>query len=193
MKERKEIRASACEVGFKVILANSAAIGMCVNSKKTQLLCISPALHSETTAFILDGQGGKIVSEQEMTILGFCFGSRPNLNSHMDLVTSKYNNACSWIVRHLKLSGVSDKDIALVFSTTIRSCIKYASVVYNSMLTKSQSDDLERMQRRALKIIYGHKTSYADTLEKSGLKTLEERRTSAFEKFTKKASVNPRL
>ena len=127
-----------------------------------------------------------------MTILGFRFGSRPNINAHMDLITSKYN-ARSWVVRHLKLSGVPEKDISIVFSTTIRSCIEYASVVYGPMLTKSQANELERMQRRALKIIYGHKTSYADALSKAGLKPLEERRIATLEKFTRKAAANPRL
>ena len=125
-----------------------------------------------------------------MTLLGFKFGHRPNLDAHMELVWRKFN-VRMWVIRHLKQSGVPDKDIAAVFASTIRPAIEYACPVYSPMLTKSQAEDLEKMQRRVLKVIYGHKTSYRDALSKAGIPTMSDRRASICERFANKTSASP--
>ena len=42
-----------------------------------------------------------------------------------------------------------------------------------------------------MKTIYGHHISYEEALEKSGIKTLYERRNDAFDKFCLKTEKNP--
>ena len=42
--------------------------------------------------------------------------------------------------------------------------LDYASVVYHSIITKEQSDSLERLQAAALKIIFEWKKSYVELL-----------------------------
>ena len=59
------------------------------------------------------------------------------------------------------------------------------------MLTKHQSNILENIQKRCLKCMYGYDKSYVDLLEESGLKTLQERRNIALERFARKAQANP--
>ena len=92
----------------------------------------------------------------------------------------------------MKLSGVPNNDIATVFMTTIRPVIEYACPVYNHMLTGSQIETLEAMQRRCFKIIYGHQTSYREARERSGAPLLSERRKTIVEKFTHKTANDPR-
>ena len=107
----------------------------------------------------------------------------------MALIWKKYN-ARSWVVRHLKAAGVPNEDIIKVYTATIRSSIEYASAVYHTMLTTSQSEEIERMQRRCLKIIYGFRVSYREALERSGLLPMTERRIQAFTKFTNKTAAS---
>ena len=52
------------------------------------------------------------------------------------------------------------------------------------------SDDLENMQRIALRAIYGKGLSYNKVLQQSGLKSLKERREEAFRKFAIKTETN---
>ena len=61
------------------------------------------------------------------------------------------------------------------------------------MLTSEQTKELERLQSRALKNIYGYVYSHKKLLEMSGIKTLEERREEACLKFAVKTANNPRF
>ena len=162
---------------------------MAVNPRKTQLLCISPAVHSEISAYLDLPDGSKIQSQDHLTILGFRFGSRPTVGAHVDYIEKKFNSR-SWMVRHLKLAGVPPDDIAAVFATTIRPVIEYAAPAYHWMLTEQQSAIIERMQRRSLKTVYGHRVSYDNALEKSGLKTMLQRREDICDKFVSKCVRN---
>jgi hypothetical protein len=57
----------------------------------------------------------------------------------------------------------------------IRSVLEYACPVWHCGLTANQSDDLERVQKRVLRIIYPN-LSYHDALFVSGLERLSVRR-----------------
>ena len=59
------------------------------------------------------------------------------------------------------------------------------------MLTKKQSNDLELVQKKCLRCIYGYDKSYDDLLKESGLDPLKTRRQKAFLKFARPASQNP--
>ena len=74
----------------------------------------------------------------------------------------------------------------------MRSVIEYLNVVYHSMLNKHHENLMERMQKRALKAIYGYEHNYEELLALSGLPTLKERRENAFARFISKASKNAR-
>ena len=62
------------------------ALGIQVNPLKTQLLCISAGGESVNETFIEPADGSeKIRSGDELKILDFRFGTRPNVNSHIVL------------------------------------------------------------------------------------------------------------
>ena len=133
---------------------------MLVNPKKTKLICLSAATHSEVSSYI-PVEGERINSTDKMIVLGYCFGSRPTQSAHIELILSKFCSR-SWLFRHLKQSGIPNKDIVSVYTATIRSVIEYASPVYGSMLTQTQSEELKKLQRCILK------TSYRRAVEISG-------------------------
>ena len=74
---------------------------MRVNADKTQLLCIASAIHSSVSSHVTLEDGTRINSQDEVTLLGFRFGSRPTVSAHLQLIASKFN-ALVWITRHLK-------------------------------------------------------------------------------------------
>ena len=63
----------------------------------------------------------------------------------------------------------------MFYLTCIRSVLEYASPVFHRALPEYLSDDLERLQKRALRIIHPD-LSYRRALEQSKLPTLYERR-----------------
>ena len=73
-----------------------------------------------------------------------------------------------------------------VYRVLIRPCFDYSSVVYNSMLTRLQSEALERQQRNFFKVIYSWDVSYELALARSGLDRLDIRRANLVEKFALK-------
>ena len=73
-----------------------------------------------------------------------------------------------------------------------RSILEYTSNVYHSQINKGQSNELEKIQKRSLRIIYGYEHDYEKLLELSNLKTLKERREISFEKFARTTVKNPK-
>ena len=96
--------------------------------------------------------------------------------------TSELSRKCSsrlYFLTQLKRSGVAPSELALFYVTCIRPVLEYASPVFHRSLPNYISEDLERIQRRALRIIYPN-LSYSVALETAGLPKLHERR----EKFS---------
>jgi hypothetical protein len=92
-----------------------------------------------------------------------------------------------WIIRHLKRYGLSESELVKVYTSILRATIEFTSVVYGTMLTREQSEDLEHAQSQALKIIFGFNHSYREVLGLAGVERLDERRRKAIEKFAAKS------
>ena len=99
---------------------------------------------------------------------------------HCEYIIKKANRRL-YALRKLKKSGVSSSDIVVVYCTVIRTMIEYASVVFAN-LSQTLSKDLERVQKRAMSIIYPSR-SYPDALSFAGIQTLCVRRAEACNKF----------
>ena len=144
------------------------------------------------SSFIETPSDGRIESLGGLILLGFAFDERPTVAAHMDLVRRKFYGR-SWLLRHLKQAGVPLSDIAKIYAAVIRSVIEYAAPVYGPMMSGVQSEELERLQRQSLKLIYGYRTSYSKALELAGLKSLSERRDDIMKKFAQKLTVKERF
>ena len=177
---------------FRRVVAKATSRGMVVNNKKTNLLCISDAMSYKATAFILDADGERLSSTNGMKLLGFHLDSRPSCHAQVEAMKKRMRETV-WVLRHLKLSGFTEQELARVYTTVIRPVLDYCCVVYHAMLTDEQDQHVERLQARALKSIYGYKMSYADMRKKAGVTTLRERRTVLADKFAEKAAGNPRF
>ena len=106
-------------------------------------------------------------------------------------VVKKEYSMKAWTIRSLKRAKISETYLVKIYCALIRSCIEYAVPAYAHFLTGEQSNDLERLQMRSLKTIFGFDLSYAECLERSGLERLDSRRDRLVLNFTKKTAANP--
>ena len=78
-------------------------------------------------------------------------------------------------------------DLKKIYILQIRSKLEQSSVVWQSSITKQCENNLERVQKSALKVILGEKyVSYDNALKVLGLQSLKERRAELCLKFAKK-------
>ena len=83
-----------------------------------------------------------------------------------------------------------------IYILYIRSIVEQSCTVWHSSLSKENTEDLERVQKAALKIILGEKyENYEDGLVKANLESLENRREMLCRNFATKCikSKNPRV
>ena len=87
---------------------------------------------------------------------------------------------------------VSKLDKKIIYTLYIRSVLEQSCVVWHSSLTEENSNDLERVQKAAVKIILGnqYKNDYENALERADLETLKERRIKLCKKIAKKCLEN---
>ena len=127
--------------------------------------------------------GVLVQSVSSFKLLGVMLRSDLSWCDQVDYVIKKTNSRL-YALRQLKKAGLNAEDLVTIYSTFIRSCIEYASPAW-SALTKSQSDLIESIQRRALRIIIPS-MSYSDALKFTGLDTLCTRRQNSCVAFINK-------
>ena len=75
----------------------------------------------------------------------------------------------------LKRYNAPREDMKTFYLSAIRLILEYGTKIWHGILTQEQSKDIERIQRRAMKIICPEKT-YEQALIERGMETLENRR-----------------
>ena len=80
-------------------------------------------------------------------------------------------------LRQLKWAGICASDPVLFYCSTIRSVLEYACQVFHFSLPSYLSEELERIQKRALCIIFPY-ASYNSALKEAGIPSLYDRRAS---------------
>ena len=73
----------------------------------------------------------------------------------------------------LRRAGVPDHDILWIYTSMIRSVLEYAAPVWHTSLSQEQSERLESVQKRALRVVYPD-PSYRRALSLSGMRTLHQ-------------------
>ena len=79
-------------------------------------------------------------------------------------------------------TGLSSDDLLAFYYSVIRSVLEFSCQLFHRSLPKYLSDDIERIQRRALQIIFPS-LSYCEAIDKAGIPTLSERRKTLYIKL----------
>ena len=96
-----------------------------------------------------------------------------------------------WMLRRLRRLGASRTDMLDVYYKQIRCVLEMAVVVWTPGLTKSESVQIERVQKCALHVILGDKYETYDQATKTlSVEKLHERRQKLSLTFAKKCEKN---
>ena len=119
-------------------------------------------------AFTIDGQALEIVSSHK--VIGLIIQSDLKWSEHITSVVAK----CLHILRVLRHGGVTATDLFPVYVALICSILEYCCMVWHYAFTNCLSDQLKKVQKRALHIIYpGH--SYSKALQLADCPRLDTR------------------
>ena len=122
-------------------------------------------------------ENSELEEVKEFKDLGIITNHHLSWNPHIDYIVSKSNRMLGLIKRTCK--GLDDpKTLRTLYCSLVRSNLEYCSVVW-SPYTKRNTDKLERVQRRATKLILKSDDPYDIHLKKLNLMSLEKRRSLA--------------
>ena len=168
----------------------STEIGMRINGAKTQLLCISADNGCNSSATVMVG-GHRVDSAEKMKLLGYWLGNTPDANEQFQNIRRKFRGRF-WSLIHLRNAGLRAMQLFKLYCIFVRPIIETNSVIYHSMLTQYQSQEIEKMQKRVTRLCFGTELSYGQICETFNIHTLKTRRENAMRKFVGKALNNPR-
>ena len=147
---------------------------MVLNEKKSKYIIFNRAQADFNTRLTLNNINLEQV--REARVLGVVLTDDLKFERNTQDICKRAFARISMITK-LKYVGVPIPDLIDIFSLFVRSLLEYCSVSWHSSLTQEQSDDIERVQRTALKVILGNEyTDYQSSLNKCGLDTLYSRR-----------------
>ena len=107
-------------------------------------------------------------------LLGVTISSSLKWNMHIEDIIKKANKRLYCLIQ-LKRAKVREKEIVQFYCTCIRPILEYAAPVFHHSLPQYLVDDLERVQRRSLGIIFKYE-NYNQCLEYSETDTFVNRR-----------------
>ena len=155
------------------LVRQSEADGFQLNESKCNELRISFSSSPRTVDPItINDKQIEVVSSAKL--LGVLISDDLKWNVHVNHICKKTATRL-YFLKQLKRAKVSPKDMLLFYTTCIRPVLEYACPVFHNALPQYLSNSLERLQKRALRIIYPD-LSYAEALVAAGITSLYERR-----------------
>jgi len=128
---------------------------MKINYTKTKEMILGP-LARQPPQPLSDGSGSEYVFIERVyhfKLLGINISHDTNWQAHIDAISHKAASRLNFF-SILKKSGLKPHHLLHFYLTVIRPILEYCSVVWHHCLIKAQSETLEAIQRRALRIIY---------------------------------------
>ena len=121
-------------------------------------------------------------------VLGIWLQDNLKWETQVEQICKKANKRL-FMLRSLKRFGFDKSELITVYRGYIRPLLEYSDVIWNSNLTDNQVLQLERVQIRALRIIFGFSyVSYAKALCDCNMDRLSARREQHCFKFAKSLS-----
>ena len=174
---------------FVTDLSNqSSNEGFQLNESKCKELRICFARRKpEFDQVMVNGKPLEIASSAKL--LGLNISNDLKWNIHIGILVKKANSRL-YFLKQLKRASVAPRELIRFYITCIRSILEYACPVFHQSLPEYLSNDLERLQKRALRIIYPD-MSLSRALEVSGIPTLFERRETIATKLFNEIIKDP--
>ena len=129
---------------FKRTIRNAELIGMRASTDKTNLLLVSDSLSFKARAHSYSVEGLKLSSSDSLKLLGFRFGPKPTCLAHVEAVKRSFRGRY-WLLIHMKQHYYNEKELVKAYKTLVRPIAEYCSVVFHSMLTDRQDEEIKRL------------------------------------------------
>ena len=141
-----------------------------------------------TTDIKLKGESLEIVDE--VKLLGVVINNNLKWDKNTSFLVKKANKKMRML--HIAAKFTRNRDhLMQIYKTFIRSHLEFSSNVWHSSLTKENRQDLERVQKAALKVILGKDhNDYDEALKLLRIQSLEQRREMVSLRFVKNSLKN---
>ncbi|OXA36989.1 Retrovirus-related Pol polyprotein from type-1 retrotransposable element R1 [Folsomia candida] len=148
-------------------------IKMSLNVKKTVIVKCDFSRTKPSDHWHFNLLGETVPQQQQMKVLGVIINNKLTWD---DQVISMVSNASKrfWALKAMKKLGFQPIELVAFYKSSIIPVLEYASPVWGHALTTQQMEDLEKIQCRVLKIIFGRRVKifsveYIELLDKNWL------------------------
>jgi len=107
-------------------------------------------------------------------VLGVTLRDDLKWNGHVSNITAQASQRI-YLLKQLKRAGIDRVSLIQFYYACIRSVLEYASQAFHASLRGYLSDQIKRIEKRALRIVYPE-LSYREALANANLMPLFERR-----------------
>ena len=158
---------------------------MKLNTRKTKCMIFDPTVKKQfTTNLTLKGDPVEIVDQYKS--LGIILSNDLKWNLNTAKIVQKANMRMKILHTAAKFTS-NISDLKIIYNQYIRSVLEYGSNVWHSGLTQQNRNDIERLQRGAVKIILKNNyESYKSALKFLNMDSLDHRREKMNLSFAKK-------
>ena len=153
----------------------SDKLHMKLNADKTKIFVTNYSQNYQFNPRITIPESTKPLEIVKTTkLVGVTLTSDLKFHQHVQIIVKKAYKKI-WMLRRLKDFGVKQKDLLEIYKTEIRSSLEYCVPAWNSALTEEDKSEIERVQKTALKIVFGDEyNDYKNALDLSQLESLEK-------------------
>ena len=125
-KELKTIRAMGTEAVIYNIEENGKDIGMVINEKKTQSICISACNYHDVRSEI-HTRNALISNNATLKVLGFVFDNHPTVSAHIENVSIKFLRSM-WAIIHLKRAMIENGLLVEIYKSSLRPILEFSGL-----------------------------------------------------------------
>ena len=155
---------------------------MNLNPKKFKIMNICP-LRNKPVSPMLSINNLPLEAVSSYKVLGLTLCDTLKWHDNTNDIISKASKRLH-ILRVLKRAGVPPADLVTIYSALVRSVLEYSSVVWATCLPRFLIEQLEAIQKRALRIVYPD-PHYQQALAQANITSLEDRRAHLCLKYKK--------
>ena len=159
---------------------------MIINHTKTKIMLFNTSHTKDFMPEMTINPGEFLEVVEEYKLLGVIFTSDLKWSKHISYMCKRAYSKL-WILRRLKSVGASPDILVDMYIKYIRSILEYATPVWGLSLSQEDNENVERVQKCALSVIFG-RLPYQEKLLCAKLETLNLRRLELVNKFAIKAA-----
>ena len=166
---------------------------MQINYQKTKVMLFNSSKTNDFIPEIVGGNGDILEVEEEFKLLGVKVTNDMKWDKNTQFICAKAYSRL-WMLRNLMKHGASTVDLIDVYEKQCRSVLEMAVPAWSPGLTKTNANQIERVQKTACAIMLGEKyTSYENALNVLEMETLSDRRSALCLGFAKKAYISEKF